>query len=202
MQKLKLQYRTWDEKERIIHLGPGEHRIGRIADNDVVIDELAVSEYHCVITIDHNGNYIADADSMHGTFLDGAFVQSSPLKPGQTLNLGTLMISVMEDKAVTEQDVSSQRSESLPLKDGSYSCLKHQNQRAGFECPSCHFLFCNSCLPSESESPLCPQCGAGADVIDWSGIEMTPRDAALDLMPDNLKKAWGYWQKWKAHRDE
>ena len=43
MQKLKLQYRTWDEKERIILLGPGEHRIGRIADNDVVIDELAVS---------------------------------------------------------------------------------------------------------------------------------------------------------------
>jgi len=201
MQTLKLQYRTWDEREVTIPLGSGKHRIGRTADNDVVIDELAVSDHHCLVTIDHSGAQIADEDSVHGTFLDGALVQSSPLKPGQTINLGTLMVKVLGNE-LTQSSVGSEKPlESVLLEDGSYSCLKHQDQRAGFECPSCHLLFCVNCVSSIEEQPVCPNCGKDADVIDWSGLEMTPKDAAFDMMPDNLKKAWGYWQKWKARRD-
>ncbi len=202
MQTLKLQYRTWDEREVTIPLGSGKHRIGRTADNDVVIDELAVSGHHCSVTIDPQGARIADEDSISGTFLDGAFVQSSPLKPGQTINLGTLMVKVLGGETLQAPDGSGESLESVLLDDGSYSCLQHQDQRAGFECPSCHHLFCATCVPSMNEQPVCPNCGKDADVIDWSGFEMTPKDAAFDLMPDNLKKAWGYWQKWKSRRDE
>lgn len=202
MQTLKLQYRTWDEREVTIPLGPGKHRIGRTASNDVMIDELAVSEHHCMISIDSEGAQLIDADSLHGTFLDGALVQSSPLIPGQTINLGTLMVKVLGGDEERNPVGKKQLLESILLDDGSYSCLTHQDHRAGFECPSCYHLYCLKCVSDKSEHEICPNCGKEADAIDWSGLEMTPRDAAVELMPENLKKAWGFWQKWKARQGD
>ncbi len=202
MKALKFQYRTWDDQEVTLTLGPGRHRIGRTPDNDVVIDELAVSEHHCVVIIEEGAARIADADSIPGTFLDGVPIQNETLNPGQTINLGTLMIKVLAAETNPGIGGGKSRSESVPLKDGSYSCLIHQDRRAEYECPSCFHLFCASCLKRVQESVTCPSCGKNADTIDWSGLEMTPRDAAYELMPDSMKKAWGYWKKWQDHREK
>jgi RNA polymerase subunit RPABC4/transcription elongation factor Spt4 len=84
------------------------------------------------------------------------------------------------------------------LKDGSYSCLIHQQQRALYECERCNSLHCDLCGPSDEESSvICPHCGYDSKTIDWSGLTMTARDAAVEMIPDSVKKAWSYWEKWQ-----
>lgn len=53
-------------------------RFGRGQNNDVVISDPTVSEFHCQITLDDNGNfYISDLNSTNGTYVNGTLVQGS-----------------------------------------------------------------------------------------------------------------------------
>lgn len=53
-------------------------RFGRGQNNDVVISDPTVSEYHCQITLDDNGNfYITDLNTTSGTYVNGTLVQGS-----------------------------------------------------------------------------------------------------------------------------
>ena len=53
-------------------------RFGRGQNNDVVISDPTVSEFHCQITLDDNGNfYITDLNSTNGTYVNGTMVQGS-----------------------------------------------------------------------------------------------------------------------------
>ena len=62
-------------------------RFGRGQNNDVVINDPAVSEFHCQITLDDNGRYyITDLNSTYGTYVNGTLVQDSIW-----LNLGDLV---------------------------------------------------------------------------------------------------------------
>ncbi len=56
-----------------------EITIGRKQDNDLVIDNPAVSGRHCRIFKDPEGYYIEDLNSTNGTFLRGHKVSRSPL---------------------------------------------------------------------------------------------------------------------------
>ena len=180
---------------------PGKHRIGRTAGNDVVIYELAVSDHHCILTIENNGASIADNGSIHGTFIDGALIHQCQVRPGQIINLGTLMVKLLAGNEVSGRKTDATL-ESVPLEDGSFSCLKHPDMRATYECPSCNHLFCDACLSKKVVQPPCPGCGKDAEAIDWSGLEITLKEAAFELMPDSMKKAWGYWRKWQSRRNQ
>lgn len=201
----QLQYQSWDDRTVSIDLRPGRYRVGRNADNDIVIDELAVSGRHCLIKVGPDGKMrVEDQGSTSGIFVDGAPVDAAEVKPGQMLHLGTFMVKILgsdSDRSSTE----GARMESVPLSDGSYSCLKHQDQRATYECEHCFHLFCDACLPDEfdkeTSNMVCPNCGKEAIVIDWSGLNMSSRDAAMEMMPDSVKRALNYWNKWKDFRE-
>ena len=148
---------------------------------------------------------IQDAGSVQGVCVDGAPVDSCEVAPGQIIHLGTFMIKVLgsDDGGTT---AAVEHLESVPLEDGSYSCLTHQDQRASFECEHCFHLFCEGCLPKgtghQAGACVCPVCGREAKAIDWSGLSMTSREAAMELVPDSVKTALSYWQKWKQFRDD
>ncbi|MDC0268083.1 FHA domain-containing protein [bacterium] len=204
MQSLKLRYSSWDDQTITFELGEGNYTIGRSPGNDFVIDEFSVSEQHCQVSIDDSGAQIKDLGSIHGTYLDGIPLESSShFSDGQVINLGTLMIKVLPGDG-DKSGESSGKLESVLLSDGSYSCLAHQAQRASFECEHCHHLYCEQCLPGKQGSPdeqiRCPKCGRPGKKIDWSGLKMTSRDAAYELMPDSMKEAWSYYKKWKDIR--
>jgi serine phosphatase RsbU (regulator of sigma subunit) len=64
--------------------------IGRSSDRDLVLKEAFVSRRHAVIAR-QNGNFeIVDQSSSHGTFLNGNRVERATLKPGDTLQFGSL----------------------------------------------------------------------------------------------------------------
>ena len=70
-------------------------RFGRGQNNDVVISDPTVSEFHCQITLDDNGNfYITDLNSTNGTYVNGTMVQGSAwLKRTDEVRIGNTPLS-------------------------------------------------------------------------------------------------------------
>ncbi|MFF1546205.1 FHA domain-containing protein [Streptomyces sp. NPDC058291] len=69
----------------------GQVRVGRSADADVPLDDPDVSRLHCAVTLSPEGRVtVADLGSTNGTTLDGARVQTRPVRlaPGALLRVG------------------------------------------------------------------------------------------------------------------
>ncbi|WP_327181232.1 ABC transporter ATP-binding protein/permease [Streptomyces sp. NBC_01334] len=64
-------------------------RIGRAADNDLVVDDLVVSRRHAELrALPDGGHEIVDLGSHNGTYLNGLPVTRAPLDPGDIVGIG------------------------------------------------------------------------------------------------------------------
>ena len=64
-------------------------RIGRAADNEIVLNDPKVSRYHAVIEWNGSGFLLRDLGSTNGTFVNGAQVEGPLLlRPGDELAIG------------------------------------------------------------------------------------------------------------------
>ncbi|MGW0916095.1 FHA domain-containing protein [Streptomyces sp. NPDC002784] len=74
-------------------------RIGRAADNDLVLDDLVVSRYHAELrALPDGGHEIADLGSHNGTFLNGSPVTAAPLLPGDVVGIGHSAFCLVGDE--------------------------------------------------------------------------------------------------------
>ncbi|MER6126851.1 FHA domain-containing protein [Streptomyces sp. NPDC001795] len=74
-------------------------RIGRGADNDMVIDDLVVSRRHAELRAHPDGTYeIVDLDSHNGTFLNGRPVTRAPVTPGDIVGIGHSAFCLVGDE--------------------------------------------------------------------------------------------------------
>lgn len=62
--------------------------IGRKADNDIHIDNLAVSGKHAKVLTILNDSFIEDLGSTNGTFIDGEKIRKHALKNGEVITIG------------------------------------------------------------------------------------------------------------------
>src|SRR4051794_11121419 len=69
-------------------LAAGETTIGRVADNDLVIDVAEVSRHHARVTVTGARVAIADLGSTNGTFVNGERVTAADLMAGDEIRLG------------------------------------------------------------------------------------------------------------------
>jgi ABC-type multidrug transport system ATPase subunit len=68
---------------------PGNVRIGRAPDNDLVVDDLLVSRYHAELRRTPDGQYeITDLGSHNGTYVNGRRVSGQPLTDSDTVGIG------------------------------------------------------------------------------------------------------------------
>lgn len=69
-------------------------RIGRLPDNDVVIDSQNISRNHCTIARGADGGWVVeDLRSNNGTFVNGARIARSPVKNGDVVLIGKFQVS-------------------------------------------------------------------------------------------------------------
>ncbi|MCX7919579.1 MAG: FHA domain-containing protein [bacterium] len=78
--------------------------IGRAIDNEVVIDNLAVSRRHCQITKEEGKFIITDLKSANGTFVNGERVNRRILKHNDVISIGKHKIFYLEDVRFTGAD--------------------------------------------------------------------------------------------------
>ncbi len=67
--------------------------IGSHASNDMVLEDSAVSRFHCEITVDPSGPRIRDLDSRNGTTVDGLRIRDAWLRTGCIVNVGRTALS-------------------------------------------------------------------------------------------------------------
>lgn len=63
-------------------------KIGRSDQNDIIIDDAAVSSVHAEVEFDGDGFYLTDIQSKNGTFIDGELIISRKLKNGNVITIG------------------------------------------------------------------------------------------------------------------
>lgn len=63
-------------------------KIGRTPDNDIVIDNLAVSRLHAVLEEEKGHYYVRDHDSLNGTVLNGQKIGRARLSNGDEVSIG------------------------------------------------------------------------------------------------------------------
>jgi len=98
MPKLLLKFSGMVLKD--IPLDKPQVTIGRKMDNDVVIDNLAVSGYHARV-VEENGIYfVEDTGSTNGTFLNETKIQKQRLQPGDQIRVGKHVL-IYEDETAT-----------------------------------------------------------------------------------------------------
>ncbi len=94
---------------RLVHKTSGDSRfspqplaagityVGRVGDNDVVLESELVSRRHAKIILTDMGVTVHDLDSHNGVFLNGKKVRSTPLAPGDLVYFGDVCCALEED---------------------------------------------------------------------------------------------------------
>jgi pSer/pThr/pTyr-binding forkhead associated (FHA) protein len=94
-------------KETILEEIPVEKElitIGRKPDNDIQIDNLAVSGHHARIFKMEDWFLIEDLNSLNGTFVNGKMVHESPLKNGDEVLIGKHTLKFISTDVVTSTE--------------------------------------------------------------------------------------------------
>ncbi|MCB1741293.1 MAG: FHA domain-containing protein, partial [Gammaproteobacteria bacterium] len=68
------------DKERLL--------VGRKPENDIQVDNLAVSGQHCAIITILNDSFLEDLDSTNGTYVNGKLIKKHALKNGDVVTIG------------------------------------------------------------------------------------------------------------------
>ncbi len=83
-------------KERIV--------LGRRPDNDIQVDNLAVSGKHAAIITILNDSFLEDLDSTNGTFVNGKLVKKHALKNGDIITIGKHELKYVNEEATDSDD--------------------------------------------------------------------------------------------------
>ena len=97
-------------KDRILHVYPLSLNqpltIGRHPENDLVIDNLAVSGHHARVQYDGQDAIVADLQSKNGTFVNGERILETALQHEDAVTIGkhTLVLDLTESIPVDDQN--------------------------------------------------------------------------------------------------
>lgn len=78
-------------------LKQGDMRIGRRADNDIVIDNLAVSGVHANVFTVGEDSFIDDLNSTNGTFINSRRINKHHLRHGDAIVIGKHTLTYVAD---------------------------------------------------------------------------------------------------------
>ncbi len=74
----------------------GSMTIGRSPGNDIFLDDITVSRNHALVEKRSDGYYIKDQDSLNGTYVNRARVETQRLFDGDLLQIGKYKMTYIE----------------------------------------------------------------------------------------------------------
>jgi ABC-type multidrug transport system ATPase subunit/pSer/pThr/pTyr-binding forkhead associated (FHA) protein len=74
--------------------------VGRLPDNDVVLDDLLVSRRHAQLDLTPSGYRITDLGTGNGTFVNGQRVTEAILQPGDVIGIGHALLQLDGDRLI------------------------------------------------------------------------------------------------------
>jgi pSer/pThr/pTyr-binding forkhead associated (FHA) protein len=110
MAKLYLKFEQAVLKE--FALAQGVVTIGRLPDNLIQIDNLAVSGHHAKIYWDTDHYVLEDNNSLNGTFVNNRRVSKTPLKDGDEVMIGKHILSLKDE---WHADAATDKTQPVPL---------------------------------------------------------------------------------------
>lgn len=128
MPKITLKF-----KETVLadyHLPPGYSlKIGRQRDNDVVIENLAVSSHHGKIDSAGDGFVYIDLKSKNGSFINDELVSSHWMEHGDVINIGkhSLTFSYFESESRPEDKPQSELDKTMVMDTNEYRSMVNKN---------------------------------------------------------------------------
>ena len=112
------------------HLPPGcSLKIGRRKDNDIVIDNLAVSSHHGKIDSAGDGFVYIDLKSKNGSFINQQLVTSHWLQDGDVIYIGkhSLTFAYFESEVRPNDKDQSEMEKTMVMDTNEYRYMVHQN---------------------------------------------------------------------------
>ena len=114
-------------------LHSGLNTVGRNPTNAFRLPEASVSSFHAEITVLESGHglVVRDLQSTNGTFIDGQPVEEAPLRPGQTLQFGTVELRLDAEQfeikipVAGTPKVAQAAGEVQALEDGTLACSRN-----------------------------------------------------------------------------
>jgi pSer/pThr/pTyr-binding forkhead associated (FHA) protein len=98
MAKLYLKFEQQLLKE--VNLEPGTLTIGRLPDNMLQIDNLAVSGHHAKVVTEGNQSVIEDLGSLNGTYVNNQRVGKATLNDGDQVLIGKHVVQFRKEEPV------------------------------------------------------------------------------------------------------
>jgi pSer/pThr/pTyr-binding forkhead associated (FHA) protein len=90
-----------------IPVSKAEYTVGRLPDNDIIIDHPAVSGHHCKITLVGDTFFIEDLKSSNGVFLNAKKTFKSGLKNNDVIGIVKHTLKFIDDPPPTPETDSS-----------------------------------------------------------------------------------------------
>jgi pSer/pThr/pTyr-binding forkhead associated (FHA) protein len=128
MPKITLKFK--DSVLADYHLPPGcSLKIGRRKDNDIVIDNLAVSSHHGKIDSAGDGFVYIDLKSKNGSFINQQPVSSHWLQDGDVIYIGkhSLTFAYFESEVRPEDQEQSEIEKTMVIDTSEYRSMLNQN---------------------------------------------------------------------------
>ena len=80
------------------------YTVGRLPDNDIRIDNAAVSGHHSLIINILNDSFLEDLNSTNGTYVNGKLIKKHALQQGDVVTVGHHQLRYVDDQAADESE--------------------------------------------------------------------------------------------------
>jgi hypothetical protein len=87
-----------------IELQKERYTLGRLPDNDIRVDNLAVSGHHALIINILKDSFLEDLNSTNGTYVNGKLVKKHALKDGDVIAIGKHQLKYTQGGAAAADD--------------------------------------------------------------------------------------------------
>ena len=102
------------------------YTVGRLPDNDIRIDNAAVSGHHSLIINILNDSFLEDLNSTNGTYVNGKLIKKHALQHGDVITVGHHQLRYVDDQAQQAPEDEFEKTMVIHAErpDGEASCAK------------------------------------------------------------------------------